>query len=301
MKKGQAPVLIVLPFVVFLGSCARHSAPPPLGALVLHSSAEKLSLAPGVPLLFPPEGVDRVQYATATFAPDLAFDIYYPPDSDRSHPLPVTVLANGLDDDEIRRVDNAALKDLAMLVSWGRAFAASGFAAVTYDSREQPLRRGEAPKAPASTLLLLAFLERHAAELGIDGTKIGFYSMGETGIGLQRVLSGASAALRRNFRCATFNYAALDKDILPATKLPILLVRPGHADQGILFGIDDWAGALRGKAIPVEVWGVPTGGFNFDYMVNNDDTRAAISKILEFMKHGLLDSGSGDAAAPPKK
>ncbi|MGB4572990.1 MAG: hypothetical protein WBH97_09220, partial [Rectinemataceae bacterium] len=183
--------------------------------------------------------------------------------------------------------DGAPFKDLAMTVPWAMAFAASGYPAVTYDSFEKLQGGGGAETAPASTERLLDFLKQNEDLLGIDSSRIGFYSMGGTARGLQRSLAGINVTRQGRVRCAVFNGAVLDPEVFPRQKMPVLIIRPALASPAIVFVIDDWAAELKDRGFNVEVHNNPSGTYNYDTAIDNADTRKAIAKILAFFDEHL--------------
>ena len=273
--------------IILAGSCARQEPSHPIASIVLQPTSSKLKSASGNHVLYTDQKCDSVQYATITFAEGLKLDIYFPPRPFATGLVPAVIINNGLNDTYTTANEGAAFKDLARNIDWARIIAARGLVAITYDSLEPPQARGSAPKAPASTLLLLSFLEKHATDLHIDPSRIAFYSAGATAAGLERVLASAPRNLTRPVKCVAFNYPFIDATVLPSMKIPILIVQPSGQRDTSHFAISDWATTLSNKGYPVQVVQNPSGLVGYDTLQDTQDTKACIEKIIGFITSHL--------------
>lgn len=281
---GFAGLLAILAITALaVHGCGATASPPP----ELRPAATKARAGNTDPLRFEDPRTAGVSYATMRYSGDLSLDIYYPEGFDFSRPIPVVVIANGMNDEQVRKDDGAPAKDLGMFIDWARLIAANGLVAVTYDSLDAAPGPRDKPRPPGSTGKLLGYLKANAGRLGIDAGRIGFFALGFTSQGLQRVLADPSTPGLSRIRCAAFNYGVVDPDIIPRQRLKVLIVRPDKADDGVRFSEDDWAKALTAKGFPVNVVANPSGLFNYDFQQDNADTRAAIKAILDFLKDGL--------------
>lgn len=247
----------------------------------LSLGSEKLAKAKGQAIRVKIPGMDRVQVASMTYAPDRGLEVYYPEGYDFSHPKGFVILFNGIDDEEqVVADDGAPFKDLGMTVSWALAIAATGIPAVTYDSFE-PAQARHSP--PASTARLLAYLRDRAGSLGLDPGRIGFLVPGHVARNLQLALADPQAAWGPELRCAVLNWPVVDAAVLPTARFPILVVKPDRAGPGVRFALDDWVAALLAKGYPVEVHHVPSGSQSYEMINDNEDTRQAVARILDFL------------------
>src|ERR1041385_6475070 len=71
-----------------------------------------------------------------TDAGALTMDIYYPPDSEIGERLPAVAFVSGFSDVGFQARLGCRLKEMGSYTSWGRLAAASGLAAITYETRE---------------------------------------------------------------------------------------------------------------------------------------------------------------------
>ena len=97
-----------------------------------------------------------VAYGTSE-SEDLIMDIYRPADAEG--PLPAVVLVTGFPDPGYRARLGCRQKEMGSYISWARAIAACGLAAITYSNTN--------PVDDIHTLL--DHLEAHGDSLGIDG------------------------------------------------------------------------------------------------------------------------------------
>lgn len=242
---------------------------------------EKLAKAKGQAIRVKVPGMDKVQVASMAYAPDRGLEVYYPEGYDFSHPEGFVILFNGIaDEEQVVADDGAPFKDLGMTVSWALAIAASGLPAVTYDSFE-PAQAAHSP--PASTAKVLAYLRDRAGVLGLDPGRIGFFVLGHVARNLQLALADPQAGWGPELRGAVFNWPVVDTAVLPTIPFPILVVKPDRAGPGIRFALDDWVAALSAKGYPVEVHRNPSGSQSYELINDNEDTRRAVARILDFL------------------
>ena len=221
---------------------------------------------------------------TATDGHPLAFDLYSPSEPGR----PVVVFVSGFPD------PGGKLKRMAAYPSWARLVAASGMAAVTYANRE--------PVADLSRLL--AHL-RHAA-LGVDGARVALWAcsgnvptalatLAHEPVVCAALLYGyclddasgalAQAAARFGFLAAT---RGLSLDDLPRA-LPLHLVRAGRDEMpGLNSTIDALVAAALARDQPLGVDNVAGAPHAFDLIDDRDASRAAIARVLAFLRCHLL-------------
>jgi len=234
-----------------------------------------------------------------TDAGTLTMDLYYPPDSNDEHRLPVIIIVAGYSDVGMQRVLGLGkFKDMAMCASWGQLAAASGFVAIAYSNRE-----------PATDLhALLRYVQQNAWALGIDETRIGLYaSSGNVPLAL-------SALMRKDenhLKCAVLNCGfMLDLDgssgVADAAKtygfvnpgagksvddlpkdLPLFIVRAAQEQFPHLNDmIDRFMARALNLNLPVTFINHP-GPHGFELMQDNENARETIKQMLAFMQYNL--------------
>lgn len=268
---------------LFLASCATAGYAP----TILEIQYEPKPLADGDrTLIAMPEGWRSVRKASFAYDGERACNIYFPAGGDPTQARPIVLVANGYAKSEelaMRSADGAFYKDLGPIASWGVALAASGLVAVTYDAFEPDLKYGEKPKAPISIGRLADFLKKNEKALGIDLGAIGVLAMGPSAKRFQATLATNSAWLA-GLRRVAYNWPVVDSRLLPRRRVKTLLIRSGKMNSAILFELDDYAALLKSKGFEVEVMKNATGGYNYDSVIDNAETRASIRAILDFFK-----------------
>jgi len=104
----------------------------------------------------------EVPYCT-TESGSLTFDVYYPPGAAAADRRPAVLIVYGYSDAGMPNVFGRTFKEMGQTVSWARLIAASGLVAILYSNRE--------PVSDAQRVL--QHLREHAADLGIDGRRLG--------------------------------------------------------------------------------------------------------------------------------
>jgi dienelactone hydrolase len=154
-------------------------------------------------------------------------------------------------------------KDSAQKIGWAQLIAASGLAAVAFDSRSD----GDVSAA-------LAFVRAHARKLGIDGGR------------LCTLWFSAVPALPPlpALRCTVVYYASLDSAM---TYPPMLVVKAGRDDPGINDSIDRFEGAAQERHADVRVVTNATARHGFDLGPRTARTRAVMRETLHFLRARL--------------
>jgi dienelactone hydrolase len=248
-------------------------------------------------------GVDavnvRVDVAYKAGDEALVLDVYLPPEADRGAPVPAVVIVLGYPDVGVPQVFGCQLKEMGLTVSWARLLAASGMAAVIYTTRH-----------PATDVhAVLEHLRRNAAQMGVDGRRIGvFAASGNVAVALSALMQDPDlkcAALLYGFTldldgstavaeaARTFGFvnacAGRSIDHLPGD-VPLLVVRAGK-DQfaGLNETLDRFLmKALQGN-LPVSFVNYATGAHGFDL---DDDSAASaeiVRQVLAFLRFHTAD------------
>ena len=198
-------------------------------------------------------------------------------------------------------------KDSGQKVGWAQAIAASGLAAVAFDTRSDNYL--ETPYAPARDVLAaLTYVRRNAARLGIDGSRLctlGF-SIGTAPWHLWAAMAGPAPGIRSNvvfygpldLHDLEFEVDAKAADDLSAVTYlrrdggriaPMLVAKAGlEGNPGINESIDRVSAEARRVGAPVEVVTHERGGHGFDVGAPAARSRAVVRRALAFFRSSLL-------------
>ncbi len=230
---------------------------------------------------------------------DLTMDLYLPPGGTGGTPPPAVVLVAGYPDPGYEKFLGCRFKEMGSSVSWGRLLAASGMAAVAYTNRD--------PAADARALL--GFLRGHAAELGIDGERLGLWaSSANVPLALSLLMEPAGDRLKCAALCygymldldgstnvaaaaRTFRFAnpaeGRGVDDLPR-ETPLFIARAGRDETpGLNETLDRFVAAALARNLPVTLVNHPDAPHAFDLLHDSETTREVIRRILAFLKHHL--------------
>lgn len=196
------------------------------------------------------------------YSGDLTFDVYRP--AAARGRLPVVVFVNGV---------ARQLKDWAVYRDWARAVAASGLAAVTYEARGNSV---------ADSAALLAHIEAHADELGVDAGRVCLWASSANGRVGTRL---AADPARRNLRCAVFYYAIADA--VPRADVPLFVVRAGRDSASINDTVDAYVRDALAAAAPLELIHYKDGQHGFDVRDDTEETRRIVAATLAFFERNL--------------
>jgi len=224
----------------------------------------------------------------------VTMDLYYPVDPG-SQPLPAVVIVLGYPDVGVQTPFGCQFREMGMMISWAQLFAASGMVGVVYETRE--------PAADAQAVL--AYLQEHGAELGIDGTKIGVWSSsgnvptalsvlmdgkaqcGVLSYGAMLDLDGATAVSRAAAQYHFANPCAgrRAEEMPPST--PLFIARAGQ-DQYGNDSLDAFVAAALRSNLPLTLMNHATGPHAFDLLEDSDASREVVQAILAFLRAKLL-------------
>lgn len=227
----------------------------------------------------------------------LTLDVYSPPDRESGARRPAVVFVSGYPDPGFEAMLGCKFKDMGAYVSWSRLVAASGLVAVTYTNHE-----------PVADLdAVLAYLQQHAAALGIDENRIGVWACsGNVPNALSVLMRGVTV------RCAALCYgfmldlagatgvadaagrfwfanpsAGKSVDDLPH-ELPLFLARAGRDETpGLNDSLDRFLAAALARNLPVTFVNHPAAPHAFDLLDDSDTSRDVIRQILAFLRFQL--------------
>ena len=240
-----------------------------------------------------------VEYGRADTGP-LTLDLYYPPPAAGHAPHPVIVIVAGYPDAGFAAKVGCKFKDTGSSVSWGRLFAASGLAAVTYTNRE-----------PAADIhAVLRYLRQNAGELGLYDDRVGIWaSSGNVPLALSLLMQDAGEAVT----CAALCYGIM-LDSAGSTRvaemagqfgfsnpcagkavadlqpdIPIFLARAGQ-DQfpHLNETIDHFLASATACNLPITFVNHPAAPHAFDLFHDSDRSRVIIKQLLSFLRFHLL-------------
>ncbi len=231
----------------------------------------------------------------------LTVDMYYPPGFKFESNLPVVLDVFGYSNDATKKLVGGRLKDWSWPQSWGKLIAASGMAALIYetDSPEKDLN------------ILLQFLQDRGDEFCIDKNRIGIYSCSAN---VPTALVNCMDETKKYFRCAVFYYGYFlmtDQENIPGIEsvaekfgfsapklnaavklrddLPLFIVRVGKETTPYLnSSIDHFISKAVSQNLPINFMNYPKGQHGFDAYDDNDQSREIIKKTIDFWKFHLF-------------
>lgn len=230
----------------------------------------------------------------------LKMDVYYPPKFDFKSKIPAVVIVLGYSDEAGKKLLGSKFKSVPWYISWCRIIAASGMAAIMYESVN-----------PVSDIVSLSgYVKSNADKLQIDVNRIGAYSCSaHTPTAMAYILNNSN-----NFiKCAVNYYGLILKenyefqskiDTLsqnmgfmtpkipePAAwkkDVPLLIVTAGKDYVPYINPSNaDFVAKAIAQNLPVIMINYPTGQHGFDALDDNETTRMIIKTTLDFWKFHL--------------
>jgi len=230
----------------------------------------------------------------------LKMDIYYPPKFDFKSNIPAIVVVLGYTDEAGKKLIGSKFKDFSWLVSWCKITAASGMAAIVYETVD-----------PENDILSLEkYVQSNQNKLMIDMNRIGAYvCSAHTPTAVTHILNSSNNI----FKCLAIYYGMIltqDFEYLPQIdtlslkmgfktprlgdpkewnkKVPVLFVRAGLDNVPYLNQAFNnfYAKALE-QNLPITLINYSNGLHAFDLYNDNDTTRQIIKTTLDFWKFNL--------------
>jgi len=278
--------LSILTFSLLLAFCFTETATAQVVAYKV-PGMEDVIVKNDIPYLTTPES-------------SLKMDVYYPPKFDFKSKIPAVVIVLGYTDEAGKKLLGSKFKSVPWYVSWCRIIAASGMAAIMYESVN-----------PVTDIVSLSgYVKSNADKLQIDATRIGAYSCSaHTPTAMAYILNSSNSL----FKCAVNYYGLILKenyefqskiDTLSQNMgfstpkisepeswrkdVPILIVTAGKDYVPYINPSNaDFVAKAITQNLPVTLINYPTGQHGFDALDDNETTRMIIKTTLEFWKFHL--------------
>jgi len=230
----------------------------------------------------------------------LNMDIYYPPNFDFKSKIPAIIIVLGYTDMAGQKLLGSKFKNYITFISWCKIIAASGMAAIIYETVN-----------PGQDILTLSnYLKSNESKLGIDNSKIGAFTLSaHSPTTINEVLTGPSHI----FKCAVVYYGFFltnDFKYLPQIDtisqgmgfstprlpdpalwkkdVPIMIVRAGKDNVPYINqSLESFYEKALYQNLPIILVNYPNGTHGFDTSIDNDLTRQIIKNTLEFWKFNL--------------
>ena len=238
---------------------------------------------PAMPLVHPLPDPDRVEVRRglgyASFGGrELAMDLYRPAGREEGARLPAVLLVHGEAPPELLR----GVLGWGQYQGWGRLLAGEGLAGVAFEHSAVAEAGFEAVVDQVGAAL--AAVRDRAGELGLDPGRLAVAGF-SAGVPLSGAVLGAGRV--DGVRCAALCYGP-PGDLEPRPELPpLLVVRAGKDDPDLNGGLDHFVAAAADRGLPVELVEVPDGHHAFDVLDDDDASRAAIRRVLDFLREHL--------------
>jgi uncharacterized protein YndB with AHSA1/START domain/acetyl esterase/lipase len=294
--------LIYIALLLLLHGCAVSQAS---AQSIQPSELRELARKSMMPVVYKVPGLNRVQivknvkYTPAT-DPNIAMDIYSPPEHAISEKLPAVIFIHGG-----ARAEWAP-KDWGIYTSWGRLIAASGFVAVTFTHRlEYPNRTLDAGARDVQAAI--NYVRSNANKYNVDKERICLVAFSAGGPMLSLALRGDTPYIK----CVAGFYAFMDirqsnynkvedaeklKAFSPITylekdsrNLPAMFIARAGLDQVPTMNdsIDRFVNTANSKNIQVTFENHPSGVHAFDNQNDDDRSREIIRSAIAFMRSNL--------------
>ena len=252
-----------------------------------------------MPVVLTVPGMDAVEverdrpYAPGDGDTKLGMDVYRVPGA--AAPVPCVVLVHG------GPLPRLGATNMGVFTSLGRVLAASGFVAVAFDHRF--LGADRLLDAASDVERALSHVREHAAELGVDASRLAVWVFSGGGIFL-------SVALRLRapwLRAALASYAALDlqdkapgstaeisdetrRALSPVAHLeggpvpPLFVARAGLDHPFLNATIDRFVGKALAVNAEIDVLNHASGRHAFDILDDDARTKEILKHALEFLR-----------------
>jgi acetyl esterase/lipase len=209
---------------------------------------------------------------------ELAMDLYLPAGREPGAGLAAVLLVHGEASPEALR----GVRGWGQYSGWGRLLAGEGLAAVALEHRAVAEAGFEGVVAELGAAV--AAVRDRAGELGLDPDRLAILGFSA---GVPLTLAALAAGPAEGVRCAALCYGP-PGDLEPWPGLPpLLLVRAGQDLPERNRSIDTFVAAARAAGLPVELVEHPDGHHAFDVLDDTDASRAAIVRVVAFLREQL--------------
>lgn len=232
---------------------------------------------------------------------DLKADLYLPPTKEDNLKVPLVILVNDYPDSIINNYWGCDQKDLKLFISWGELIAASGMAAVAYQSQF----------SLSETDSLINFLSENAEKYRIDIGRLCVFGASANTLAAQSVMENDDLKIK----CGILYYgilltpdlkyyAAIDsaanmygfywKDLKPVTSIPtnipLLVTKAGKDQFEIVTQTTDHfvSEAIKSNA-EITYIQYPEGQHDFDILDNTKTSKLIIRQTIDFLTTHLLE------------
>jgi len=229
----------------------------------------------------------------------LNLDIYYPPNFNFSRKIPAVIIVYGFNNESQIKMTGKQLRNWSVHISWCKVIAASGMAAIVYETVN-----------PENDLIsLLKYINSNEDLLKIDPDNIGAYTCSANSYtALAHILNNSNDFLK----CAVVYYGMfLTKDFKDLSLIdslsqdmgfmsptlsessswkkdvPLMIVNAGIDDPLINQSLTDFIDDAINQNLPITLINYPNGLHGFDFLNDNDTTRMIISSTIDFWKFNL--------------
>jgi hypothetical protein len=253
-------------------------------------------------LLYRIEGMEQVEtrrdvtyFSNADTS--LAMDIYYPAGAPDTSGAPVVLIVAGYRDVGVPLTLGCRFKEMEMVISLAQLIAASGMAAVAYQTSD--------PAADARRVV--DFVVDSGSALRLDGNRIGVWGMSGNGPTAVALLMDRGPNLRAAVFSAAFTMdlqgsvvadaaatyhfadAAAGRSMRELPKdVPLLLVRAGKEQfQGLNEALDRFAAAALEENLPLTLINHAPAPHAFELYDDSPASRNVIDAMLAFMRFHL--------------
>ena len=187
----------------------------------------------------------------------------------------------------------------AFYTSFARVLAAEGLAAVNFDKR-LARDRNAVPTASEDSVALADYLKTHAAQYGLDTSRLCTWHFSAGG-----TIAGTMLGEKSPATCVVLTYTILslgegdqDPQLAPHSALvrarergekfpPTLIVRAGRDQKMLNDSIDAFVAAALAKNGPVTLINYPAGDHGFEILNDTDETRRVIAQSIAWVKSRL--------------
>jgi hypothetical protein len=231
---------------------------------------------------------------------DLKLDIYYPPRFGFQTKLPAVIIVLGYTDEAGKKLVGSEFRSYAYFTSWSRVIAASGLAAIIYQSTDPE----------KDIIALLNYIDSNSDKILIDQDRLAAFSVSAH---TPTMISTSLGNTPTNFKCAAALYGFFltnDFKYLPqidsisqyrgfkTPRLPdpvnwredlaILIIRAGKDNVPFINqSLSTFYEDAMIQNLPVTLINYPTGLHGFDVYNNNETTRQIIKNTIDFWKYNL--------------
>ena len=205
-------------------------------------------------------------------------DIYYPANFTFDHDLPAIVMMPGYSDELVRSAMGAPWRALEHAVDWASLLAASGLAAIVYESGSPYFSARE----------FFPFIAANAEDLHVDAASLGILSISAQANIASMVLSHGEIVGVSGVRAFAIMYGDELSGYVPANDLAMLIVRAGMDLPGVRRDVDTYINRIRGRGFDPVVVDYDEASSFFDLNRNNAETISVLQGVITFFREELL-------------